>query len=84
VLGASYPNPTNGEAAIELTLPNEAPVRIDLLDATGALVRTVFTGHLAEGTQTLPIDAKRLPSGTYFYMLTSGNVRLTRQLSLIK
>lgn len=84
MLGASYPNPTNGEAAIELTLPNEAPVRIDLLDATGALVRTVFTGHLAEGTQTLPIDAKGLPSGTYFYMLTSGNVRLTRQLSLIK
>lgn len=84
VLGASYPNPTNGEAAIQLTLPNEAPVRIDLLNATGALVRTVFTGNLSAGTQTLAINAKGLPSGTYFYSLTSGNVRLIRQLTLVK
>ncbi len=84
VLGASYPNPTNGQAAIELTLPKDANVRIDLLNATGELVRTAFSGHLSSGTQTVTIDAKGLPSGTYFYMLTSGDVRLTRQLSLVK
>jgi len=84
VLGASYPNPTNGQAAIEVTLPKESSVRIDLLDGTGALVRTAFSGNLAQGTQTLALDAKGLPSGTYFYMLTSGDVRLTRQMSLIK
>jgi hypothetical protein len=84
VLGASYPNPTSGQAAIEVTLPKESSVRIDLLDGTGALVRTAFSGNLAQGTQTLALDAKGLPSGTYFYMLTSGDVRLTRQMSLIK
>jgi len=84
VLGASYPNPTSGQAAIEVTLPRDASIRIDLLDATGALVRTAFSGNLAQGTQTVALDAKGLPSGTYFYMLTSGDVRLTRQMSLIK
>ncbi len=83
-LGQSYPNPTNGTAEIMVTLPYTAPAHIDLVDATGAFVRTAFTGTLAGGSQLVKLDAKGLPSGTYFYTFTSGDVRLMRQLSLIK
>ena len=83
-LGQSYPNPTNGTADIPVTLPMASHVRVDILNATGELVRTAFTGMLSAGTQNISLDAKGLPSGTYFYMLTTGNIQLTRQLSLIK
>ncbi len=83
-LGASYPNPTTGSADLMVTLPYQAPVRIDLIDATGAFVKTAFQGQLAGGSQMITLNAKGLPSGTYFYQLSSGDVRLTRQMSLIK
>ncbi len=83
-LGASYPNPTTGSADLMVTLPYQAPVRIDLIDATGAFVKTAFQGQLAGGSQMITLNAKGLPSGTYFYQLSSGDVRLTRQMSLVK
>ena len=83
-IGASYPNPTSGSADMMVTLPYQAPVQIDLIDATGALVKTAFHGNLAGGSQVVTLDVKGLPSGTYFVQLSSGDVRLARQMSVIK
>jgi len=44
----------------------------------------VLDQRMDAGSFEVTIDAKGLPSGTYFYMLTSGDVRLTRQMTLIK
>ena len=83
-MGQTYPNPTTESATIAITLPYDAPVRIDLINATGALVKTAYQGNLSHGDQMVEISAKGLPSGTYFYQLSSGDVRLTRQMSVIK
>jgi len=82
--GSCYPNPTNGQAAITVTLPYDAPVRIEFVDAAGAPVKMAFSKNLGAGTQTLPIDAKGLPSGTYYYRMTAGGVTLTRQMTVVK
>jgi hypothetical protein len=79
-LGASYPNPTNGKADVLVTLPREAKVAIVLIDARGATVGTAYTGNLGMGDHVVTLDASALPSGTYFYTLTSGDVRLTREM----
>jgi len=84
VLGQSYPNPMNGTADVFVTLPKDAAIRIDLLDMSGAVVKTMFTGTLGAGDHTLSLDARTLASGTYFYCLTSGDVRLTREFILMK
>ena len=84
VLGQSYPNPMTSTAQVTLTMPNDGSVRMDLLDATGAVVRNAFSGRLSTGDHTLTIDAKGLASGTYYCVLTSGDVRLTRQIVLVK
>ncbi len=83
-LGQTYPNPTNSSADLVVTTPRDANVRIDILDLTGHVVRTVFSGFMAAGKQVLTIDGKDLSSGTYLYTLTSGNVRLARQFMLMK
>ncbi len=84
VLGQCYPNPTNASAQVALSLPIDASVRMDIIDATGAVVRNAFSGRLSTGDHTLSIDAKGLASGTYYYVVTSGDVRLTRQMVLVK
>ena len=84
LLGPSYPNPTNGSAVVTFTLPMDAPVRIDLTDAKGTIVRTAFTGRMTAGDHSVTLDAKDLASGTYFYALTSGDVRLTREMILVR
>jgi hypothetical protein len=83
-LAQSYPNPTNGLADVMFTLPNDAVVQIDLSDVVGTLVRSVFVGRMTAGDHTVRLNASGLASGTYFYSLTSGEVRLTRQLVLQK
>jgi hypothetical protein len=84
VLGQSYPNPTNGAADIVLTMPKESMVRLDIIDVHGTLVKTPFSGHLGTGDHTIGLDARDLPSGTYFYVVTAGDVRLAREMVLVK
>ena len=84
LLGQSYPNPTTGSAVVMFTLPMDAPVRIDLIDAKGTLIRTAFTGRMTSGDHSVTLDAKDLASGTYFYTLTSGDIHLTRQMILVR
>jgi hypothetical protein len=84
LLGQSYPNPNTGSSDIAVTLPHDASVSVTLVDATGAIVRTAFTGMLPEGIQTVHLDAKDLPNGTYFYTMTSGDVRLAREMIVLK
>ncbi len=54
------------------TPPTDAPVRIDLIDSKGSIVRMVFTRRLSSGDHSVTLDAKDLASGTYFYTLTVG------------
>jgi hypothetical protein len=80
VLGQSYPNPATEEAQVIVTLPKQSLVHVELLDARGVVVRSVFNGALSLGDHTLATDTKELASGTYFYVLTSGDIRLIRSL----
>jgi hypothetical protein len=39
---------------------------------------------MTQGAHVVSIDANHLPSGTYYYVLTSGDVRLIRQLVIAR
>ncbi len=79
------PNPLSfrsghGEAAIRLRLSNRAsqsPVRVDILDLNGRLVRNVLNGALPSGTTAAAwngLDATGRPvaSGVYYARLTTS------------
>jgi hypothetical protein len=44
----------------------------------------VYSGVLPVGEQSLTFDVSTLASGTYFYILESGNVRLVREMVVAK
>ena len=55
-----------------------------IVDQTGNTVKTLQSGHMTRGDYSVKVDAKDLASGTYYYVLTSGQTRLTKQLVVVK
>jgi hypothetical protein len=83
-LAQNYPNPFNPMTEIRFTLPEDSHVRLDIVDMTGRIVRNVLNERMTAGNHGTVVDASELASGVYFYQLTAGNVKLTRQMMLSK
>jgi hypothetical protein len=99
-LGQNYPNPFREKAEIEFVVPYTTRVQLDLLDATGNYVASLFSGMAEQGTHSAMVDASAtlrsadintsaLSSGTYFYRLTCHTtdgepVVLVRQMVMVK
>jgi hypothetical protein len=50
----------------------------------GAEVKTLLDSRCSAGSHAVVFEAKNLPSGTYFYVMQAGEVRLVRRLMLVK
>jgi hypothetical protein len=83
-LEQNYPNPAMPSTTVRFTTPYTAMVTIALVNMTGETVRTLASTNYPAGTHTVELDARELPAGTYFYVLTSEGVQLTRQMTVIK
>ncbi|MEZ4649390.1 MAG: FG-GAP-like repeat-containing protein [Candidatus Eisenbacteria bacterium] len=76
LLGAS-PNPFRGATAIRFQLAEASPVRIEVLDVTGRLVRTLTDAAFGAGAHQVPWDGRNadgseMPSGVYLYRVQAG------------
>jgi hypothetical protein len=72
-LGSLAPNPVRGSATTTLRLARAGTVRLDLLDARGRWVHTLWQGALGPGPHTLAFDVGALPAGVYFLRATMGD-----------
>lgn len=79
-LRTPYPNPLHRRAWISFTLPQPAPVSLEVFDAAGRRVQTLLQRHpMAAGWHRIPYRAGRLPSGTYFLRLQAGTAVRVRK-----
>jgi len=81
----SRPNPlyrSAGSARLGFSLVAPARIRIELLDLLGRPVRLLCEGDYRAGEHETVIEAAGLSPGGYFAVLSSGNLRLTRRLSI--
>ncbi|MCY3742933.1 MAG: FG-GAP-like repeat-containing protein [Candidatus Poribacteria bacterium] len=93
-LYANYPNPFNPETWIPYQLARDAEVTIRIYNASGQVVRTVFSGHQASGyylsrDQAAYWDGRnelgeQVASGVYFYELTTPTFTQTKRLVVTK
>jgi len=86
---ASRPNPTSQGASIRLALPSASPVRVDIFDASGRLVRTVADGAMPAGYHDVNWDGKdgdgrAAASGVYWYRVTAGAEERSRKLLVVR
>lgn len=82
----SYPNPANGTSTIELYMPRSArDVELSIVDAAGRVVRELLTEEsLHNGTHLFVVDTSTLPSGTYFYVVTTELGTVSRSVRIIR
>jgi hypothetical protein len=74
-----YPNPVSATAYLELTLPQEMEVSIDIFDLSGRKILPVYTGSLSGGTTILEIRMPSMGNGNYLCKVsyTGGQISKT-------
>jgi hypothetical protein len=88
-LRPAYPNPFHAEATISFDLARSAEGVVAVFDVQGRKVRELHRGILPAGHHRVRWDGRNesgspVASGSYFYRLESGDVRLTRRLVLAR
>jgi hypothetical protein len=83
-LSQNYPNPFNPTTEIRFVLAKSGNVKMDIIDITGKILRTVLNEQMSAGQHTTVVNASDLSSGVYYYQLSAGNTVLTRQMVLSK
>jgi hypothetical protein len=89
-IAAVAPNPLNPEATLTYTTSRVGPVRIEMFDIQGRLVRRlVDTAAMAAGIHEAIIDGRgsrgeKLPSGTYYIRGTSSEGAFKQLITILK
>ncbi|MDL1892148.1 T9SS type A sorting domain-containing protein [Sphingobacteriales bacterium CHB3] len=84
-LEQNYPNPFNPVTTIAFTVDRTQPAMLEVFNALGQKVATVFDRLAVSGTRyELKFEASHLSSGMYFYTLSSGNNKEMKKLMLLK
>jgi photosystem II stability/assembly factor-like uncharacterized protein len=83
-LQQNYPNPFNAETIISYFLPEKTYVELTVYDVLGKKIIDLFSGYQFSGTHQIKLDASKLSSGIYFYVLRAGLTKLARKALLIK
>ncbi len=78
------PNPSGRQVAVALTLPDDAPARLELLDVTGRRVASLPLGGLGPGPHLVSLGSINLRPGLYFMRLTHRGDVLTARGVIIK
>ncbi len=80
----NYPNPFNPSTKIKFSLPERSFVTLKIYDAKGTKVAEPVNNNLQQGLYEVEFKAENLPSGVYFYNLSSEGFTETKRMMLIK
>ena len=88
-LDQNYPNPFNPGTTIEYKVRSTSRVRIRIFNVIGEPVRNLVDEIKKQGVYRVLWDGKdgggrSLPSGAYYYQLTSGSYAAARRMILLK
>jgi hypothetical protein len=85
-LEQNYPNPFNPSTVIAFTVPARAigNTVLRVFDILGREVQMLVNKPMDPGNHTVTLDGASLPSGVYFYTLSSGGRTDTRKMLLLK
>jgi len=78
------PNPASSKLNILITAPSVQSIQLQLIDALGRRVRTLFDESISEGRHNLSFDISTLPLGMYWVQLASSDVILRQRFVVMK
>ena len=80
----NYPNPFNPVTEIKFNIPESGNTKLVVYNTLGEKVKTLVDDYLPVGEHKVNFDAGELPSGIYFYKLTSGKYSSVKKMILMK
>lgn len=85
-LAQNYPNPFNPSTKIEFSLKSAGFTTLTIYNLLGQEVAKLVNGMVPAGRHSVEFNGKAgaIPSGMYFYTLTSGPFRETRKMILAR
>ena len=83
-LEQNYPNPFNPTTSIAYALPHPGMVTLTVFNMLGQKVAELVNQYQTAGNYNVNWDAAGVPSGIYFYQLTSGVYTQTKKMLLVK
>lgn len=88
-LGENYPNPFNPTTSISYSVPVSNNVTIEIFNEVGQKVKTLVNRYVTPGTYTVVWDGTNekgitVPSGIYFYKMTSSHYTNVKKMILSK
>jgi hypothetical protein len=83
-MNQNYPNPFNPSTTISYQLPKQSHVSLNIFDILGRQVMTLVNEVEQPGYKSIKFDASILPTGVYFYRLTSDSYVETKKLLLVR
>jgi hypothetical protein len=85
LLAQNYPNPFNPTTIIQFAVSKSGPTTMKVYNILGQEVATLFDGNAeAERIYTTHFDGATLPSGVYWYSLTSSGQSEMERMLLLK
>jgi uncharacterized delta-60 repeat protein len=83
-LNQNYPNPFNPTTIISFDIPKDGNAILKIHDINGRNVSTPVNENLKAGKYNITFNAVNLPSGVYFYTLSTNSFTNTKKMILIK
>ncbi len=76
----NYPNPVTDQVTLKWQVPNRMPLSVNLYDATGRMMRSLYTANDKARVGTLTVDTKAMAAGIYLVRLETAKGSATRKL----
>ncbi len=87
-LEQNFPNPFNPSTVIGFQVGTQdyasVQVRLSIYDILGREVAVLVNGQMPAGQHSITFNASSLSSGMYMYVLTAGDARVSRTMTLVK
>ena len=83
-LHENYPNPFNASTTIEYDLKENGDIKLSVFDLSGREIDVIRENYQIIGTHTVAWETSDVPSGVYFFRLSSGKFVQTRKAVLLK
>jgi len=90
ILSQNYPNPFNANTTINYHVPDgNNHIVLEIYDVLGKKVRTLVNEELSAGEYSILWDGKddkrmKVSSGIYLYKFSTGDVTISRRMTLLK
>ena len=76
----NIPNPTKGITTISYEIPVTSNIEIVIVDILGKQVASIKQNQQAAGKHKVEFNLNTLPSGVYYYTLTTNDAKITKKL----